>query len=144
MKTLTQSVFIRSSIVYLAETSDPPTSAPCPASQSPPYALISHLAQFGLYVSFLKPHSYIMFSLSAPTLCISLAKPQLWWNFTDRPPAPSPNSLPAPLSSGMGLGKDHSGAHCAEIPEPTAPPRGPAHCQHQVSLFLFLKETNWN
>ena len=145
MKPLTQSVFIRFSIVYLyvSETSDPPSSAPCPTSQSPPYALTFHLAQFGFYVSFLKPHSYIMFSLSAPTLCISLAKPQPWWSFTD-PPPPPPNSLPVPLSSGMRLGKDRNGAHPAEIPEPTAPPCGPAHCQRQVSLFLFLKETNWN
>lgn len=58
--------------------------------------------------------------------------------------SPHPNSLPAPLSSGMRLGKDCSGAHPAEIPEPRAPPCSPAHCQCQVSLFLFLKETNWN
>ena len=58
--------------------------------------------------------------------------------------SPPPNSLPAPLSSGMRLGKDRNGAHPAEIPEPTAPPCGPAHCQRQVSLFFWKKLTETN
>lgn len=87
-----------------------------------------------------------MFSLSAPTLCISLAKPQLWWNFTDRPPAPSPE-FPActPEQWDGAEGKDHSGAHCHGNSEPHSPtPVLPIASTKLVSFFFWKKLTETN
>ena len=147
MKPLTQSVFIRFSIVYLylSETSDPPSSAPCPTSQSPPYALTFHLAQFGFYVSFLKPHSYVMFSLSAPTLCISLAKPQPWWSFTDPPPTPLPIPCLRPWAVGWGWGKTAMEPTLRKFQSPQPHPAVlPIASAKLVSFFFWKKLTETN
>lgn len=90
-----------------------------------PHALTARLDQFGFHVSPLKPHSYTMVSLSAPTLRISLAIPQLWWNFAHSLPRPAPRpQFPACAPEQWDeAGKDRSAATLRKFESPPPSPR---------------------